>query len=571
MARFVVTNRADVFDAVLGRWRTAGLDWTELPGTLFAAAAQKRRITHRNTLIVDERSWVVGTGTYATYDGRWEDGALAAVADRFDLAHPLRVRSELFGHFGLVVRRGDSAFVMCDEVCSYELFVTERDGDFVVTTALADMTVVEWTGGQVAVDAALRAGFHGHRGLAEHSVVPGVRALRGHQFVHLRTRATGWTCRIVDGLPVTPRPCPSTAAQGVQEYTEATERIFRALRSGPEFGVNATGGLDSRLVAAAAHRFGGASCLLYGRGNSAMTNTKRQDLAAAQALSAHMNLPLTVMDWRQDRPWSGQQRAELRSRFGFALPYGATAGLLEEMESSESMPPLQLGGYSPGFSNKKVWSWTEDVDAVQFARRCAAPYLDVFRSSADRDRYVRRMALDMETLAEQLALPRLDERFDVAASMVLFGFAYVGKDAFNTNAFNEWGFFLSPHLTSDLLLRVLAVPPEWRSGDRYQLALIRALDPEMLSIPIYSGTQPFRLDGAGELMLVDPKRDWPLQQLVVEKVRDIARSDVVRKRRFQHALLDDLRRVVDGTIDPERLVRKDLRAVFRFITAREMA
>lgn len=570
MARFVVTNRVDVFDAILGRWRSAGLDWIELPGSLFAAAAHKRRITHTNTSIADERSWVVGTGVYATFDGRWEDSALAAVADSIDPAEPLRVRNELFGHYGLVVRRGDRAFVMCDEVCSYELFVTERGGDFAVATALADLTVVDWTDGPIEVDAALRAAFHGHRGLVEHSVLPGVRALRGHQFVDLHETPDGWTCRVVDGAPVAWRPRPATAALGVEEYNAATERIFHALRSGPEFGVNATGGMESRLLVAAAHRFGGASCLLYGRGNSAMTNTKRQDLAIAQTLSTHTNLPLTVMDWRQDRPWSADQRAELRSRFGFALPYGATAGLIETMESSETMPPLQLGGYSPGFSNKKVWAWTEDVDPVEFARRCAAHYLDVFRTPTDRDRYVRQLADDMETLAEQLAIPRRNGRFDVAASVALFGFVYVGRDGINTNAFNEWDFFLAPHLTSELLLRLLAAPPEWRSGELYELELIRALDREALSIPIYSATKPVRIGGDGELVAVDPRREWPLQQLVVEKVRDIAHSDAVRTRRFRRALLDDLRRVADDTIDPEQMMHKDMRAVSRFITAREM-
>ncbi|WP_420450597.1 hypothetical protein [Ilumatobacter sp.] len=573
MARLVITNRGDVFDRVVDRWRASGLEWTRIPGTLFVAAARKRRIVHRNTSVADERSWVVGTGTYATWDGRWEDAALDVVASRFDRDDPSRVRDEVLGHYALAVRRDDRVAVMCDEVCSAELFLTERDGDFVVATALGDVSVVDWIDEPIDVDGALLAAFHGHRGIAGRSAVHGVAAIRGHQFVDLRETPAGWTSRLVDGPPVALRPAPSSEAAAVEEYTAATERLVAALATGPDYGVNVTGGLDSRLVAAAAHRFGSPSRLLYGAGNSAMTNTRRQDLTAARSLSAHLDVPLTILDWRQDRPWTAVERAALRDRFGFSLPYGATAGVMAEMAAAgpaATIPPLQLGGYSPGFTNKKVWEWTEAVDAVEFARRWAAPYLGVLRSATDRHRYLERMAGDLESLADQLGVARHDGRFGVADAMVVFGFAYVSKDAFNTVAFNEWAFALAPHMTSDLLLRVLSVPPEWRRGDRFQLALIRALDPEVLSIPVFSGTRPFRAADDGGLVAVDPRRDWTVHERATEKVRDLARSGALRTRRFRRTLLDDLRPLVGDAIDPERLVDQDLRAVFRFVVAREV-
>ncbi len=581
MARLFISNRRDRVEQIRGQWSDAGLAASMLPGSLPTVIAMKRRIEHDNVHHAREDAkdaWAAGTGTYADFAGNWGADALRYVADRFDAADPLAVRETIFGHYALAIRRGGRAFVLCDAVCSYAVYFTCRGtgsqgGDFVIATDLADLRSLPWLEHPIDEAGALHAAFHGERGLASRSVVPGVSSVRGHQFVALDEAAGGWNARLVDGPPLRQRSMPASPEEGLDDYRAQSDLIFGALNSVGPVGVNVTGGFDSRLVVASAAKHGLAGHLLYGRGDSAMTYTQRRDLAAARAIAATLDARLRVMDWTQGTPHRSAERHALMRRHGFKLPYGATSGVAASFDGGIApYPRLQLAGYGPGFVNKRVWAWSGNVTPGDFAATYAEAYTDVFASSPAREAYLERMDEDLVDLAQGAGIAWSPDGFDVAAATALWAFAKASKEAFNIQAFNEYCYYLAPHFTTAMLLRILALAPEWRRGDRFQVALVAHEYAPLLDVPVFSGVRPFRLDKTAlTLTPVDPRRDWSLLRRASGALADRREARADRTARFRRAhraeLLAD---PGEGVVDHEVLATKDLRAVFRYLVARDM-
>ena len=92
-------------------------------------------------------------------------------------------------------------------------------------------------------------------------------------------------------------------------------------------------------------------------GNSQLTWTSTEDLMAAKSLAKMLSLPLHIMDWSGRQPHSASKMEQLLDQYGFKYhTYGSSDGLLRELEGGiPSYPILHLGGYSPAFTNMKLW------------------------------------------------------------------------------------------------------------------------------------------------------------------------------------------------------------------------
>jgi asparagine synthetase B (glutamine-hydrolysing) len=220
-------------------------------------------------------------GTYLTEAGETGAAALARVATALTAPDPRAAREALIGHYALVARNGDRVVAMADPIATHDLFLRRSGGGMALATFLSDM-LIGGAVGEIDEVAALRAAYLGEAGLAGRTILPGVRSLRGHEWLEGdlgRRDADRWTVRGAPPGPTAPWPDMDAALQG---YAHETGRVFGALAGIGPVAINVTGGLDSRLAAAAARAAGIEPRLLYGRGDSRMTNTRAEDLAVVR-------------------------------------------------------------------------------------------------------------------------------------------------------------------------------------------------------------------------------------------------------------------------------------------------
>ena len=598
-----ITNAPRAFETVLGRWDAADLpEGMRIADPRVAVAtAMKRSIDHVNALALGNDRWIVGTGTYVTYSGKIGGDALEEIWRAADLEAPLEVRDLLFGHYAIAMRSGNRIVVFYDAIASYELYFWTDPADggtFLASNFLSDVLSHPAIRPKVSDFDAIKAAYHGERGIGRHALFDGVLSVEGTSTSRSRS-ATGTpappcaTWRVRRAGRRLPRSMPCLATNVAE-----SDRIFAALTAFSTIAINCTGGLDSRLLIAAAHRHDLAPVLLYGAGNSRMTNTRAEDLEAARMVSEAYGWPLHVMDWRQDRPYTEEKRRELHAKYGFKQPYGSTEDLLRCFEGGIApYPDLQMGGYNPAFTNLKPWSWEGEGIALRgFLARFAADYIDVFASETSRNAYLDRLSADFADLAADLGVVIEDGRLPREDFVRLLIHGRAPKEAFNLNAFNQFAYYLDPYFTTMLFSCLVAVPPDWRRGDRFQLHAIAANCDHALDFPIFSGLKRYRLDREAMTMhTVDPSSGHGIVQ-PCPSGRGIARRvalkvlGVLQRRgvpgpprrsgeaptdatpQFRHAAraaLDDAG--PSGNIDNAAFAQKDLRAVYRYLTAREIA
>ena len=210
MGTFVVTTASGVLaDALVGR-AAAGLreGVRHSDGPLLVATAERRAIEHVNALAPAPDRWIVGTGTCVTRSGRRGEDTLREILDRIDPVDPTAVHEHIFGHYVLVVRARDRAVAFCDAIAPRELYHWTSPSDpgaFVVSDLLSDFLHREGIPRSLDALAAAKAAFHGERGIARGSVLPGVRTVWGDEVIEIAPGSRTLRVRSVAG-PRAPEP-----------------------------------------------------------------------------------------------------------------------------------------------------------------------------------------------------------------------------------------------------------------------------------------------------------------------------------------------------------------------------
>jgi hypothetical protein len=278
------------------------------------------------------------------------------------------------------------------------------------------------------------------------------------------------------------------------EFDEEAKRTFSALSKFPAIGLNITGGLDSRLILANALRAKLATELIYGVGNSGMTNTRVEDLEVARIISETFNLKLHVMDWKQTKIYTKKERLKLCDRFGFQQLYGSTSGVINSLEMHEGpLPILQIGGYNPAFTNIKIWekNYAEySIDTL--IKIMMKDYQNLF--SLSEDGYSLRASLrsDLFAMAGSLGFDPL--KLTQHEFMHLFFEQRKALESVNPISFNGFIYYVAPFYTTELYDILTSLEPAWRTHDHFQLKATQLVQPSVLDIPIYSGLKRYRFD-----------------------------------------------------------------------------
>lgn len=548
----------------------------------------KRAIDDANMLRLGD-DWICVAGT-VLFDHRIGGATLADIHRLFVDEGVVRTRRNLIGHYAMAIRHGDTITAFTDEQGSISLYYAIDGPRYVLSNSLhmAAACVDEPSLEPIEVVAhALQKMSTGPT-----TFLADVRRLFGSQVITIDT-ASGRVA--VEDVPNVMRSLehePTSIEEAVDGYVELVRDTFSHLDAVSTLAVNTTGGIDTRTVLAATLERGFSPLLMYGVGNSKLTNTKTPDMQTAKALGDLTGLDFYTMDWSGNQPHSPERMTELFRRYGFLFSlFAGSDALLEEMEGGiRPYPQLQLGGYTPAFTNKKPWEVERDAyfvsDVVESFLESRYEHL----VEPGRSVYPTHIEQRVRDALRHAPVAFLDE----GASREVFTycrlFVHLRRVSRTANFFNEFSFYLSPFMVKGLCDPLLTIPLRYRDRDEFQVRLIDALQPELLDVPCYSNMLRHEFDRATFTMhRVEPEvaklpkrirarigrllprglkaglkrtlAHTPLRRVLLlsaDDVKDLSINDRVREQVSDAVLADG---ALDGIVDATTVARIDLRSL----------
>lgn len=286
----------------------------------------------------------------------------------------------------------------------------------------------------------------------------------------------------------------STIQSAVDKYATFVKQYFGKLGSF-SVGLNTTGGLDTRTLLAALLATSQKPQLLYGVGNSKLTNTVEQDRRAFEKLTRFTALSSYQMNWNGSQPHDPDYLDDVWSRFGVERGgYSFSEGLIAEMSGSiNPYPDMQMGGYSPAFTNNAPWnsSGAFGADSLIRSLQPVGRGFDLESEVAENVTGEIYEAIDELVSAGQLRPDWIQSPSGLLEFKVL---ASARASWGNGLFFQNFTRYLAPFLTRNLMDPLLTVKPEWRHKDEFQIRLIDSLDDSLLKVPVFSGLRPYEID-----------------------------------------------------------------------------
>jgi hypothetical protein len=454
----------------------------------------KRAVDAGNFVDFGEDGWICSAGTIVS-NGELGEAPLRELYRRISSDGVSAARSSVIGHYAVAAKVGDTVTVFTDPMGAFQLYYGADGSPLVVSNSLhvvaESLPSLSVRPIRVVVDAFQQAISTG-----EETFYEGVNRLFGSQVLTVDLPAGELS---VDRLPTPTHDVSgshSSVSDAVDRYRSEVRDVFDQLVGIDSVALNTTGGLDTRTVLAAALDRDLAPQLIYGVGNSGLTNTKRSDLEAALELSETLDLPFYRMDWSDDHPHDRETLAELFARHGFLFSkYGAPRSLLAELDGGITpYPTLQLGGYSPAFTNKRLWE--TDRDSYSFEELVEHFVHEGVEDDAFEceERYREDVAGEVRTALDRggIEFPERDAPLEAFVKARLF--LYVRPAAAPANLFNEFAYYLAPFLLKRLYDPLLEVPMEYRRGDEFQIRLIHALHAPAFEASVFTGRKPATVD-----------------------------------------------------------------------------
>jgi hypothetical protein len=284
--------------------------------------------------------------------------------------------------------------------------------------------------------------------------------------------------------------------QAVNEYTELIKQTLSHLHGINSIALNTTGGLDTRTVLAGLLDEHITPQLIYGVGNSELTNTKRSDLRIARELSDQFDLPFYKMDWSGNNPHSNETLSTHFKKFGFKYTtYGCPESLLQEFNGGISpYPQLQIGGYGPAFSNSAPWELPEKDYTIEDLVNLLTP--DYFTSDSFNywDKYHDDLVNDIKIALDQANIHYPESGASLSDLVQAQTFLRVRSASGMINFANEFNYMFCPFIIKKLHDPLVTIPTTYRQQNEFQLRVTENLNKNMFNVSVFSGTNPQKVD-----------------------------------------------------------------------------
>ena len=455
----------------------------------YGRAYSKRVVATTNLIECGKNDWICSAGTII-YNERLGQEALRDCYENFVTSGISAVRSKAIGHYAIAIKHNNEITIFGDPQGALNLYYSATGSSWFVSNSLyvcASVLPYRKLDTTKLLVTILQSSLPG-----EDTFYSDIKRLFGTQLIRIDLR--GGTFR-VEPIPESASAL-SWALPSIQDaidlYRQEVCAVFRELAAVGPIGLFATGGMDSRTILAGLLDQHAALQLMYGIGNSRLTDYDTNDLELAKTVARLNNLVFQELDWSGNQPHSEDALRELFRTYGFRYEiYGAPESFLRTFSGGiSSYPELFLGGYSPAFTSAKPWelnqtSFTFDdliADGMHYQGGSIEESRCIVGKTAYRSAFAEEVKRGLR--CADISYPDNGASLEIFVKAKLF--LNIRAESRFLNFANEFGHYIAPFLLKRLYDPLLSVPIEYRAKDEFQLRLIHSLAPGLVDVPLHS-------------------------------------------------------------------------------------
>lgn len=495
MARLILTNNENKYQKAINRNIDAGFsDYAQYNnGEIFVSTHKKRIVKTDNYMEFPGSDFVAVVGT-CIYNNNLGMEALREIYNDFcgDIE---AIRYKALGNYLVAIKKNGMVTVFLDKYQTLKTYYYNIKSEWFITNSLADIGFVldDKSINEFAfMQETMHIGALGIQSMFEHAY-----QLYGHQFIEINTESYEFTVHNIPYHREHRNFHGRDIESIVDEYADMVKKRFTIVANifGDNIRIHQTGGLDNRTVFAGFMNVGCKPKIMYGVGNSVITNTKHEDLLANELYAKIFNLDFYQLDWKYDYLNGFNDWESLFSRYGFYYAiYGGNKPFFEEYEGKIPNYPrfMECGYFGENLrlrewvvtQNKNVLSIDEFIDGYQLGAAYGNYTANSdFYPNAYRFRnhlkglfieYSRLYGMEIE---DGISIDQFDEFRHLQSRFA---------DSIMVNLLNDFAPSIAMFSVYDLHEFPFDVPAEYRKNARFQLMLINRLYPDVMEVPVFT-------------------------------------------------------------------------------------
>ncbi len=340
--------------------KNSGFVFEEITEEKFSLLSFKKlRIDHKNFLSLNNGDFIASAGTLL-YKKRVGLQSLEEIYNDFD-GGIKDIRRNCFGNYTIIIKKNQKLYAFVDENGIHDLFFISDRKNFSLGTSLYDIALIN--SDIISLN---------QKNLIQYSAQ--YCLIGGNTFFNEASRLQGSHKIVVDlntnSFDIIKIKDSSFEFDESGESSDFLKKMTRNLdysinliaKNFSKIGISMTGGLDSRLLLSGFLRNKVKPNLIYGIGNSSITNTKNEDLRINEVLANRYNLSLELQDWSNPTPYD-LNWDKLMKKYGFLSCVYGGSNIFSEMEKNKN-DFIEYGYFGEPFRNVE---WIENQGKVTFS------------------------------------------------------------------------------------------------------------------------------------------------------------------------------------------------------------
>lgn len=443
------------------------------------------------------------------------------------------MRTELLGNYIVCIKKFRKIYIFTDKYQVLKSYYQVNDSGWIFSNRIEDIAM---SSSNLKVNEfgllqeSLLVGAFG-----KETVFEDIARLFGYEYVEIDCKTNSFT---IKGIPYKRKRrdfTNKTIEETASEYSELIKKRFAMVSNvfGDKIRIHQTGGLDNRTVFAAFLSTGIKPDILYGVGNSVLSNTLDEDLNICKMYVEKYNINLHKMDWSESYIGANKNWSALFERYGFLYSlYGGARNLFKEYEGNIPNYPtfMECGYFLENLrlrefisdSKKKSITVEDFIDKYLLGSGYGIVDENLTKNFGEfRNKLVSLLLKQIEIYGIEPKGIINEQNFDEVRWIHARH-----TDSLMANFLNDFSASIAMFSIEELHEFPFDVPADWRRNAKFQLMVINNLNESVLDIPIFSHCQRHKFDKSKFKL----RPELPLSKIISDFLKDIGISDKTHKK-----------------------------------------